>query len=107
MRSYPDGEIVKQVSTGGGSEPQWPSGGGDLFYRGANGMLMAAAMTSSPALTIGTPRALFDASPYESSFGVSADGRRLLLMPAVANEQPPAQIHVVLNFLAELRARAW
>ena len=107
VRSYPDGEVVKQVSTDGGSEPQWPSGGGDLFYRGASGMLMAAAMTLSPELTIGTPRALFDASPYESSFGVSADGRRLLLMPVVANEQPPAHIHVVLNFLAELRARLW
>ena len=55
----------------------------------------------------GEPRALFDASGYESSFAAAADGRRLLLMPIVANQQAPTQIHVVLNFLAELRQRAW
>jgi Tol biopolymer transport system component len=107
VRSYPDGETVRQVSTEGGTEPQWPSGGTDLLYRGANGMLMAAAITLSPEFEVGKPRALFDASRYESWFGAAADGRRLLLMPVVANEQAPTQIHVVLNFLAELRDRSW
>jgi Tol biopolymer transport system component len=107
VRSYPDGETVRRVSTNGGTEPVWPSRGTDLLYRGANGMLMAAAITLSPELKVGTPRALFDAGRYESWFGATADGRRLLLIPVVANEQPPTQIHVVLNFLAELRARAW
>jgi Tol biopolymer transport system component len=107
VRSYPDGETLRQVSSEGGSEPQWPSRGTDLLYRGANGMLMAAAITLSPEFTVGKPRALFDASRYESGFAAAADGRRLLLMPVVANEQAPTQIHVVLNFLAELRARAW
>ena len=107
VRSYPDGETVRQISTDGGTEPLWPSGGSDLLYRGASGMLMAAALTLSPEFTVGKPRALFDASRYESSLAATADGRRLLLMPLVANEQAPTQIHVVLNFLAELRARAW
>jgi serine/threonine protein kinase/Tol biopolymer transport system component len=107
VRSYPDGETVRQVSTEGGSEPLWPSDGSDLLYRGANGMLMAAAITLSPEFKVGKPRALFDASRYESGFGAAADGRRLLLMPVVANAQAPTQIHVVLNFLAELRERAW
>jgi hypothetical protein len=107
VRSYPDGETVRQVSTDGGTQPQWPSRGTDLLYRGANGMLMAAAITLSPEFKVGKPRALFDASRYESWFDATADGRRLLLMPAMANEQAPTQIHVVLNFLAELRARAW
>ena len=107
VRSYPDGETVKQVSTDGGSQPLWPSGGSDLLYRGANGMLMAAAITLSPELKVGKPRALFDASGYETSVAATADGRRLLLMPVVADEQPPTRIHVVLNFLAELRERAW
>jgi hypothetical protein len=105
LRSYPDGETVRQVSTEGGTEPLWPSRGTDLLYRGANGMLMAAAITLSPEFKVGKPRALFDASRYESWFGAAADGRRILLMPVVANAQAPTQIHVVLNFLAELRAR--
>ncbi len=70
-------------------------------------MLMAAGITLSPEFTVGKPRALFDASRYEASFTATADGRRLLLMPVVANEPAPTQIHIVLNFLAELRARAW
>ncbi|HZB26494.1 MAG TPA: protein kinase, partial [Vicinamibacterales bacterium] len=107
VRSYPDGETVRQVSTDGGTEPVWPSGGIDLFYRGPNGMLMAAAITLSPEFKGGKPRALFDASGYESGFAAAADGRRLLLMRLPANEQVPTQIHVVLNFLAELRRRAW
>ena len=107
VRSYPDGETVRQVSTDGGSEPLWPSRGTDLLYRGANGMLMAAAITLSPQLTVGKPRPLFDASRYQPWFGATADGRRLLLMTVGANEQAPTQIHLVLNFLAELRARSW
>jgi hypothetical protein len=70
-------------------------------------MLMAAAITLSPDFKAGKPRALFDGKRYESSFGATADGGRLLLMPLAANEQAPTQIHVVLNFLAELRQRAW
>jgi Tol biopolymer transport system component len=107
VRSYPDGGTVRQVSTNGGTEPQWPSGGTDLLYRGPNGMLMAVAITLSPQFTVGKPRVLFDASGYESWFSATADGRRLLLMPVVANQQVPTQIHVVLNFLAELRERIW
>jgi eukaryotic-like serine/threonine-protein kinase len=107
VRSYPDGETVRQVSTDGGTEPAWPSGGTDLLYRGTNGMMMAAAITLSPELEVAKPRTLFDASRYEAGFAAQADGRRLLLMPLVANEQVPTQIHVVLNFLAELRERAW
>jgi Tol biopolymer transport system component len=108
VRSYPDGETVRQVSTDGGTEPHWPMRGTDLFFRGAGGMLMAAAVTLSPEFKVDKPRALFDASGYESyTFGATADGRRLLMMSVVANEQAPSQIHVILNFIAELRQRVW
>jgi Tol biopolymer transport system component len=107
VRSYPDGETVRQVSTDGGVEPVWPSRGTDLLYRGTGGLMMAAAITLSPEFTVGKPRTLFDASRYEPAFDAPADGQRLLLMPLATNEQVPTQIHVVLNFLAELRARAW
>jgi hypothetical protein len=39
-------------------------------------------------------------------FGVSPDGRRLLMMPLISTEQTATQVHLVLNFLAELRQRA-
>ncbi len=36
---------------------------------------------------------------------VSPDGRRLLLMPLIATEPSATEVHLVLNFIAELRQR--
>ena len=107
VRSYPDGAIVRQISTDGGIDPVWPYRGSDLLYRGTNGMLMAAAITLSPEFNVAKPRVLFDARRYEVTFDAQADGQRLLMMPLIDNERSPTQIHVVLNFLTELRQRAW
>ena len=54
---------------------------------------------------VGTPRRLFDASGYESSFGLSADGRRFLMMPLPPPENAPLQVNIVLNWGEELRQR--
>ena len=48
---------------------------------------------------------LFDAVGYDNSFAVSPDGQRLLMMPLLAAEQSATQVHLVLNFLTELRQR--
>ena len=48
---------------------------------------------------------LFDGVGYERVYGVSPDGRRLLMMQLIPTEQSATQIHLVLNFLTELRQR--
>jgi hypothetical protein len=50
-----------------------------------------------------TPRVLFDATRYEGTFGVSPDGKRLLMMPLLAPEAAPTEVHLVLNWVDELR----
>jgi hypothetical protein len=68
-------------------------------------MMMAAAVKLAPDIELSKPRVLFDARRYENSFGVSPDGQRLLMMPLIPTEGSAAQIHVILNFVSELRAR--
>jgi hypothetical protein len=76
-----------------------------MFYRGTDNRIKLLSIETSPELRASKPRVLFDASKYENTFGVSPDGRRLLMMPLLQNEQSATQIHIVLNFLSELRQR--
>ena len=66
------------ISTGGGIEPTWPSGGKEIFYVGADNMLMAVDVKAGVTLEAGVPRPLFrtaparviryDAGPADSGF---------------------------------------
>jgi hypothetical protein len=72
--------------------------------------VMAVPMTTTPTLTIGTPKLLFEGpfridGPFRG-YDVTPDGQRFLMVRAV--EQPPTRItHMVLvqNWLEELKAR--
>ena len=81
------------------------SRGGELFYRGLNGMVMAVTIALTPELRVDKPRALFDGRGYENIFQVSPGGQRLLMMPRLDNELSVTQVNVVLGFLSELRQR--
>ncbi len=105
VRSFPDGARTQAISVDGGIWPAWSPSGSDIYYRGVSGSMMAAAVTLSPELRVSKPRALFDARGYENSFEVAPDGQRLLMMPLIDMEGSATQIHVVLNFLEELRQR--
>ena len=102
-RSFPDGKQTVQVSAEGGIAPVWSRTGREIFYRSTSGMVMAADARLSPEF--GKPRLLFDATRYENVFEVSPDGQRLLMMPLSGTEQSGTQVHVILNFLSELRQR--
>jgi Tol biopolymer transport system component len=105
VRSFPDGEQSIRVSLDGGMYPMWSPGGTELFFRGTDNTMMAASVTMAPTFQASKPRVLFDAIGYESVYGVSPDGRRLLMMQLIPNEQSATQVHLVLNFLTELRQR--
>jgi eukaryotic-like serine/threonine-protein kinase len=105
IRSFPDGDQTTQVSNAGGLSPVWSRKGTDLFYRSMSGSVMLAAVTSAPALAVSASRPLFDARGYETMFDVAPDNQRFLMMPVVASEAAGGQIHVILNFLEELRQR--
>jgi Tol biopolymer transport system component len=105
VRSFPDGARTVQATTDGGLVPMWSSTGREIYYRGTDNLMKVVSVEISPEFHASKPRVLFDASKYENVFGVAPDGKRLLMMPLIPNEQSATQIHLVLNFLSELRQR--
>jgi serine/threonine-protein kinase len=97
------------VSSDGGSEPKWSPDGKELFYR--RGDAFYAASVTPGSLAVGDSRKLFDTQAawgrYSNHVGyaVSPDGRRFLILRPDPRAIP-TQIHVVLNWLEELRAKA-
>jgi serine/threonine-protein kinase len=92
------------VSTSGGNMPRWARNGRELFYLSLDRKMMAVDVAAGPAFRPGTPRVLFEnAEPYD----VAPDGRFLMLKRAsqeAAREQP-AELHVIVNWIEELRRR--
>jgi hypothetical protein len=89
------------VSAGGGSFPVWRHDSGELFYRAADGKLMAVPIGPGADLSPGTPIPLFEPQRAEIStlgygrfYDVAPDGRFLINI-LVERISPPAT--VVLN----------
>ena len=95
------------ISTEGGDYPRWSRDGRELFYRSGNKMIVVSVQTS-PSFHPGTPKVLFEGNGYISSFDVSPDGKRILMVkrPATPVKGPVNQVTVVLNWFEELRRRA-
>ena len=105
VRSFPDGDKVVRVSSDGGVEPIWAPSGRELFYRGLNNQIMALQVRSGSTCDASKPQPLFDVRGYENGFRVAPDAQRFLMMPLIASEQSSTQIHIIQNFLTELRQR--
>ena len=103
-----------QVSTEGGTAPIWARSGRELFYLAADGRLTSVAVESSGSTFAGgTPSRVLDRAYFVSTQGgttydVSPDGKRFLMIKESGAEEgaAPAQLVVVLNWFEELRARA-
>ena len=103
VRSFPDGQTVKQVSVNGGTEVVWCENG-ELFFRAGN-QWMVVAMTTEPELTWDPPRPLFKTDFIDTpalSFDVSPDGQRILLFKRT-REAERKKLHLVVNWFEELK----
>lgn len=97
------------ISTNGGTDPVWSRDGRELFYLHDDAVMAVTVTAATTTFTASTPQRLFEGR-YESSvagrnYDLSPDGKRFVM---VRSEEvaPTARLHVVLNWLAELRARA-
>jgi serine/threonine-protein kinase len=108
VRPFPGPGGKLQISTEGGTEPMWSRDGSELFYRNGNKM-MAVAISTEPELAPGQPTLLFQRE-YEtglsaefpgSNYDVTPDGR--FVMIRIDESSGSRQIHVVLNWLEELK----
>jgi Tol biopolymer transport system component len=123
VRPFPSGPGKWPVSTSGGNHPRWRHDGKELYYLsnppGAEAEFFAVATTESAGgFQAGRPELLFGLAvpaPAAASNGgvpfhpyaILADGQRFLFARAlsVAGDEAAGQVHVVLNWQEELKAR--
>jgi len=93
-----------QVSTAGGSRPQWRRDARELFYLGPDDKLMAVEIRLlGSTVEIGIPKPLLQTTPPPipgRHWDATADGRRFLMVGLVEGGSPPFTL--VVNWPAEL-----
>jgi Tol biopolymer transport system component len=120
VEPFPPNGAMHHLSTGGGSGPRWSPTGTDIYYQSnttdaafANGKLMRIAVRTTPTFSpVAAPvevlvnpvvTALF------ANFDITPDGKNaLVILPrsGKSSSRPSAQqIHVVVNWLEELKAK--
>jgi hypothetical protein len=106
ITSFPDARRRLQVTSSGGSFPEWGPGGRELFYLSGDGMLTVVGLRNGPeGLEPSSPQRLFPVTAgffYSSPFEVSPDGKRILVNQADQNQE----LHLVMNWPLLLRKQA-
>ena len=109
VERYPELGEKRQVSIGGGGQPQWRADQHELFYLSADRAVSAVEIDTSAGIAFGTPRALFRASvagnPADARdlYAAAADGSKFLLESPVeeASDRP---ITVIVDWAAGMGA---
>jgi serine/threonine protein kinase/Tol biopolymer transport system component len=112
IRSFPAAGETLEVSTTGGTQPQWRHDEKELYYIALDARLMAVSVTASPdgqTLYAGAPVPLFPTrlasgvglAPGRLQYAVAADGR--FLLNTVVGELSAPPITLVLNWTAQAR----
>ncbi|HEY3204694.1 MAG TPA: protein kinase [Thermoanaerobaculia bacterium] len=108
VRSFPAPGGKWQVSTSGGTQPQWRRDGRELFYLSEDGGLMAVEVKADSTFEASAPRPLFHArfptaaAPFGRTYSVRSDGQRFLVT-RLMEEDRAIPITVVLNWTSELK----
>src|SRR5688572_30118290 len=105
VQRYPELGEKRQVSIGGGGQPQWRADQHELFYLSADRAVSAVEIDTSTGIAFGTPRALFRASvagnPADARdlYAAAADGSKFLLESPV-EEPHDRPITVIVDWAA-------
>jgi Tol biopolymer transport system component len=94
-----------QISSTGGTQPEWSFDGKELFYVAADQKLMAVPLHVGASFDPGTPKELFQLHAVTdflgNTFDVAHDGQRFLVNTPVGDEAP-TPFTVVINWSAPL-----
>jgi len=105
VQAFPGPGGKRQISTNGGSEPQWDPAGEELYYLGPDLKMMRVTVQTGDKFDAGIPEPLFTVSLrpiiLRNRFVVSPDGERFLLLSSLREDTTPPTT-VVLNWIAEL-----
>ena len=112
VQAFPSPGQRWQISRDGGSEPVWPRGAHELFYRRGKAM-MAVDVKTNPTFSAGLPRQLFTKNYIDDidldmwpTYDVTSDGQRFVRVKTIPDATGPTQINVVLNWFEELVRKA-
>ncbi len=103
VRPFPSGTGRWRVSTGEGFQPRWARSGKEIYFL-QKGVLMAAPVsTASDAVTVGTPRSLFDTGRFGSDiigfkYDELPDGRFVLIEEPAESEAESRTLHLIMNW---------
>jgi hypothetical protein len=118
MQPFPTTGAKYQVSTDGDSHhPAWSPDGRELFYVPGPARFASRSITTTPSVAIGNPvripiqlQLFLQAPSIVRTFDIMLDGRILGVTRDNASQPDtttltPPQLHVVLNWFEELKAR--
>lgn len=103
VQPFPGLEGKTQISVGGGRTPVWARNGRELFYFALDGTLMAVDVETAAAFHVGTPKALFRGTYDTSSYDVSPDGKRFLMIKRAAPSDRTDHAVVVTGWFEEVK----
>jgi hypothetical protein len=87
VAAFPTFTSKRQVSNGGGVQPQWRRDGRELFYLDPLGSMMSVRLDTGTELVASAPARLFptniQADPSTPQYAVTADGQRFLALEPV------------------------
>jgi serine/threonine-protein kinase len=97
------------LSTGGGIDPVWSKDGRELFFREGDALMAAPVAPKGEVFSAGRPQRLFevrfDTGNNGPNYDVSRDGQ-WFVVPRQDRMPAPGELHVVLNWFGEVRARS-
>jgi hypothetical protein len=99
-----------QISTEGGTQPRWRRDGRELFYVTPDSRLMVVELKAGQTFSYGKPRLLFAAPEMfhrgpRNDYDVTPDGQKFLIRTNWRRD-PPAPVHVVVNWSVKLAANS-
>jgi len=104
IQTFPASSSKWQISTKGGSWPEWRGDGKEIFYLSGDGKLMAVEVKTGGTFEPGIPKALFDLSAAKivsgAGYAVTPDGQRFIFA-SWAEDTAPSSLNVVVNWTAE------
>ena len=109
VRPFPETATAKwQVSTGGGTEPEWSSTGRELVYMSTKGDMVSVEIPPGSTFSVGRQRVLFSAAQLlrggpVPSYWLSPDDKRFLMLREGESGQP-GELIVAENWLPQLRS---
>jgi Tol biopolymer transport system component len=105
VQAFPGPGGKWQISTEGGSEPQWHPDGRSLYYVAPDTSMMRVDVETGESFEAGIPESVFAVTlrpvTQDSRYWVAPDGERFLLLGSLQGESTPPTT-LVLNWHAEL-----